>query len=80
MVRGARPEHNQNSLDYSYFYHLSIVVLILTEVNWNLFDIAIWLFSYVCIGMLRKAVHIASVQKDILLNDYAYNRNLVTLL
>lgn len=80
MVSVPKPEHNQNSLEYSYFYHLSIIILILTDVNWNIFDILIWLFSYVCIGMLRKAVHIAKVQKDTILNDYSYNNDLVTIL
>ncbi len=80
MVRIQKPEHNQNSLEYSYFYHLSIIILILTDVNWNIFDLVIWLFSYVCIGMLRKAVHIAKVQKDAILNDYSYSNDLVTIL
>ena len=52
-----RPQHSAKSLEYSYLYHLSIVVLILSEVQWNMFDLTIWALSYVGVGMLRGAIH-----------------------
>ena len=80
MVRGPQPEFTENSLENSYFYHLSIIILVLNDANWNLFDLALWLFSYVCIGMLRRAIYTARVQKDQLLDNAAYNYKLVTVL
>jgi hypothetical protein len=61
VVRASRPQHEINSLEYSYFYHLSIIILILSDVNWNAYDLSIWIFSYVCIGMIRKAIHIVKI-------------------
>ena len=63
MMDVPQPTNSDMSLEFSYLYHLSIIILILSDVNWNLFDLVIWLFSYVCIGMLRKAVYVAETQK-----------------
>ena len=79
-VRALRKQHNPSSLDFSYFYHLSIVMLGLSELRWNLFDLCLWVFSYVCVGMLRKAVHTINVERDFLINDYAYNNQIAKLL
>lgn len=75
-----RPQHNINTLEYSYFYHLSIVVLVLAEVEWNMFDLAVWVGSYVGIGFIRKAIHIIKIEREIILNDYAYNRKIMLIL
>jgi hypothetical protein len=32
QINETRPQHNINTLEYSYFYHLSIVILVLVEV------------------------------------------------
>lgn len=79
-VRAERKEHSPGSLEFSYFYHLSIVMLSLSELRWNLFDLCLWVFSYVCVGMLRKAVHTINVERDFLINDYAYNNLIVKLI
>lgn len=60
-ISAARPQHHINSLEYSYFYHLSIVVLVLAEVNWNMFDLAVWVGSYVGVGLIRKAIHVIRI-------------------
>ncbi len=60
-VRQVRKEHTPRSLEFSYFYHLSIIILGLGELNWNLFDLLVWIYSYVCVGMLRKALYTVSV-------------------
>lgn len=79
-IRNIGKEHEVNSLEYSYFYHLSIIILLLSDVNWNLFDLSLWLISYICIGMVRKALHIVKVERDIILNDYSYNNKIIVLL
>lgn len=56
-----RVQHKVDTLEYSYFYHLSIIILILSDVNWNSFDLCLWVFSYVCIGMVRKNIFIVQV-------------------
>lgn len=51
-----RHDPQLNSLEYSPFYHLAIVILVLAEVNWNMFDLVVWAYFYVGVGILRKAV------------------------
>jgi hypothetical protein len=41
--------------------------------NWNMFDLWVWVFSYVCIGMLRKTIFILNAERTLLINDYSYN-------
>ena len=80
QINESRPEHYVDSLEYSYFYHLSIVVLILAEVNWNMFDLTIWVASYVGVGLIRKAIYIIRIERDIALNDYSYNKKIMAIL
>ena len=75
-----RPQHRGKSLEYSYFYHLPIVVLILSEVQWNMFDLAVWALSYVGVGMVRGAIHAVRVEREALLNDYSYQQRVMVLL
>jgi hypothetical protein len=75
-----RPQHNIATLEYSYFYHLSIVVLILAEVDWNMFDLTIWIASYVGVGLIRKAIYVVRIERDIVLNDYSYNKKIMAIL
>jgi hypothetical protein len=56
-----RIQHKIDTLEFSYFYHLSIIILILSDVNWNAFDLCLWIFSYVCIGMIRKNIHVVKI-------------------
>lgn len=55
-ILATRSDPQLNSLEYSPFYHLAIVILVLAEVNWNMFDLAVWAYFYVGVGILRKAV------------------------
>ena len=68
------------SLEYSYFYHLCILILVLSDVHWNMFDIGVWVTGYICVGMLRKTLHVLNVERDYSINDYAYNCSMVGLL
>ena len=61
QIAETRPHHHPSSLEYAYFYHLSIVVLILAEVDWNIFDLAIWVGSYVGVGLLRRAIYVVRI-------------------
>lgn len=79
-ITAKRMQHKIDTLEFSYFYHLSIIILILSDVNWNGFDLCLWIFSYVCIGMVRKNIHVIQVEKEIMLNDYSYNNQIVVLL
>ena len=79
-VRSIRKEHDNNSLEYSYFYHLSIVILLLSDVKWNLFDLNMWIISYICIGMIRRGIYVVNIEREIILNDYSYNNNINVLL
>lgn len=77
-----KPRHDpqMNSLEYSPFYHLAIVVLVLAEVNWNMFDLVIWAYFYVGVGILRKAVLSVKLEKEAMLSGYAFDLKLVRLL
>ena len=75
-----RHDSQMNSLEYSPFYHLAIVVLVLAEVNWNMFDLAVWAYFYVGVGILRKAVLCVKLEKEAMLNGYAFDLKLVRLL
>lgn len=80
QISEARPQHKANTLEYSYFYHLSIVILILAEVDWNMMDLAIWVASYVGVGLIRRAVYVVRIERDLLLHDYSYNRKIAAIL
>jgi hypothetical protein len=46
-----------STLEYSPFYHLAIIILVLSEVDWNIFDLGVWMCTYIGIGIVRKAVY-----------------------
>jgi hypothetical protein len=79
-ITETRPQHNPSTLEYAYFYHLSIVVLILAEVDWNVFDLSIWVGSYVGVGLMRRAIYVVRIERDLLLHDYSYNRKIAAIL
>ena len=79
-IRNLGPEHETHSLEYEYFYHLSIIILVLSDLSWNLFDLSIWIISYVCVGMVRKTIHIINVEREQLLNGYSYNCKIAAIL
>ncbi len=54
--------------------------MVLSGANWNVFDLNLWIISIVLFGMLRKILHIAQIEKDLLLNDYSYNNQIIKLL
>lgn len=80
QIPEVRPHHNINTLEYSYFYHLSLIILVLVEVEWNMFDLAVWAGSYIGVGFMRKAIHIIRIEKDLVLSDYSYNRKIMQIL
>lgn len=75
-----KKEHSSKSLEFSYFYHLAIIILGLSELNWNMFDLEVWVLTYGCLGMVRKTIYIIGIQRNLLLNDYSYNNQIVPLL
>jgi hypothetical protein len=75
-----RPQHFVSTLEYSYFYHLSIVVILLADVDWNMIDLIIWTVSYIGVGLIRKAIYVVKIEKGILLNDFAYSQKLLQIL
>jgi hypothetical protein len=56
------------------------VVLILAEVDWNMVDLAIWVASYVGVGLVRRTIYIVRIERDLLLHDYSYNRKIAAIL
>jgi hypothetical protein len=80
QITEPRPQHSIASLEYSYFYHLSILILILAEIDWNMFDLTIWIASYVGVGLIRKAIYIIRIERDVVLNDYSYNKKIMVIL
>jgi hypothetical protein len=80
QIAETRPQHKPSTLEYAYFYHLSIVVLILAEVDWNMMDLAVWVGSYVGVGLVRKAIYVVRIERDLLLHDYSYNRKIAAIL
>lgn len=79
-IHRERPQHRINTLEYSYFYHLSLVILVLVEVEWNMFDLAVWTGSYVGVGFIRKAIHIVRIEKELVLSDSSFNKQIVQIL
>jgi len=75
-----RPQHLVSTLEYSYFYHLSMIIILLGDVDWNLFDLTIWIVSYVGVGLIRKAIYVVKIEKGILLNDFAYSQKILQIL
>lgn len=75
-----RPQHLVTTLEYSYFYHLSMIIILLGDVDWNLFDLIIWIVSYVGVGLIRKAIYVVKIEKGILLNDFAYSQKILQIL
>ena len=63
QITSIKPHHQIHTLEYSYFYHLSLIVLVLVEVEWNMLDLAIWAGSYIGVGILRKAVHVVKIER-----------------
>ena len=79
-INEVKPHHTSNTLEYSYFYHLSVVMLVMVDVEWNMFDLTIWVCSYIGVGFIRKAIHIVRIEKDLMLNDCSYNNKIIQIL
>ena len=45
-----------------------------------MFDLAIWVISYVGVGLIRKAIYIIKIERDIVLSDYSYNKKIIIIL
>lgn len=52
----------------------------MVEVDWNMFDLAVWVGSYVGVGLVRKTIHIVRIEKDMILSDCNYNKNIIMIL
>ena len=80
QIHEVKPYHTSNTLEYSYFYHLSLIMIVLVEVEWNMFDLTIWVGSYVGVGLIRKAIHVVRIEKDLILSDCVYNKKIIHML
>ena len=38
-------------------YHLAIVIIVLTDIDWNMFDLCVWAVFYIGVGDLRRILH-----------------------
>lgn len=52
-----RQDIDLSSLEYSPLYHLVIILLVLPDLDWNIFDLAVWSLTFVGIATIRKALH-----------------------
>jgi hypothetical protein len=52
-----RQDNDLSSLEYSPLYHLVIIILVLSDLDWNTFDLGIWSLTFVGIATIRKALH-----------------------
>jgi hypothetical protein len=52
-----RYDPNIATLEYSPFYHLAIIILVLSEIDWNIFDLSIWMLTYVGVAIIRSALY-----------------------
>ena len=71
-IRPRAQSPSSHSLEHSYFYHLSIVLLVLVEVDWNMFDLTLWVGSYIGVGLIRSSLRAVKVEKELLLTDCSY--------
>lgn len=80
QVTPSKKDSEASSLEYSPFYHLTIVILVLAEVDWNMFDLLVWTYAYVGIGIIRRGLLSLKIEKETLLNGYAYDLKTIRLL
>lgn len=45
-----------------------------------MFDLTIWVASYVGVGLIRKAIYVVRIERDIVLNDFSYNKKIMAIL
>ena len=55
-INTVRNDPHVATLEYSPFYHLSIIILVLSEMDWNVFDVSIWLMLYVGVSLVRSGL------------------------
>lgn len=80
QVSPSRNDSQSSSLEYSPFYHLAIVILVLAEVEWNMFDLIVWSYGYVGVGIVRRGLLSVKMEKEALLNGYAFDLRTIHLL
>lgn len=62
-ISPSRSNSQSTDLEYSPFYHLAIVMLVLSEVEWNMFDVVIWGYGYVGVGIVRRGLLSIKLEK-----------------
>ncbi len=63
QVAPSQKDNESSSLEYSPFYHLAIVILVLVDVDWNMFDLTIWTYCYVGVGIVRRGLLSLKIEK-----------------
>ena len=79
-IRPRSQPQTAHALEHNYLYHLSIVLLVLVEIDWNMVDLALWVGSYVGIGLIRSSIRAVKVEKELLLTDCSYRVELTQVL
>ena len=79
-INTIRSDPNIAALEYSPFYHLSIIILVLSEIDWNIFDLSIWMLTYIGVGIVRSALYSIKHERETLLNSFNYDAKLINIL
>ena len=45
-----------------------------------MFDLSVWVCSYVGVGLIRKAIHTIRIERELILSDCSYNRKIMQIL
>jgi hypothetical protein len=55
-------------------------MLVLGEADWNMFDLVVWGYSYVGVGIVRRGLLSLKLEKEALLNGYSYDLRTIRVL
>lgn len=80
QIRATRDIQNVHNIEYAPFYHLAIVILVLHDIDWNMFDLAIWTFVYVGASIVRQAISKVRAERETLLNGFSFDLKLIRVL
>jgi len=79
-IQRIRNDPNLNVFENSPIYHLMVLILVLSEVEWNMFDLSIWALVYLGANILRKTIFNVKMEKDGLIASYSYDSKVLNLL
>ena len=68
------------SIEYSPLYHLAIVILVLVDIDWNMFDLCVWVVTYIGVGYLRRILHFLKSERETASTNVNYDPRVLKLL